>query len=60
MRPEALTQRVRGNELFQLGDESRRAVELELRVDALYEGSEAFLLEPFSFRGDERLICDVG
>ncbi len=57
--PEALTQRVRGDEGLELGDEMVCAALVELRVDQLLAGDEPQLVEPARLARGEGLVPDV-
>src|SRR5262249_60812864 len=59
LRPEPLAERLRCDELFELGNELQVTPESELGFDAQLEREEPDLSQPLNCRGGERLPGDI-
>ena len=57
---EPLARRMLGGQLFELGDDERVLARRQARVDALFSGGEAQLLEPGDLSLRERVERDIG
>ena len=57
--PQALAERLLGNETLQLGDERSVTAERQLRIDSLLEGDEPKLVQPASLVRDDATVANV-
>ena len=57
--PQALAERLLGDETLQLGDERSVTAERQLRIDSLLEGDEPKLVQPASLVRDDATVANV-